>query len=77
MTCVLVVHAGMNSHSPPVIVYGGNHNYGRFLSQVVDSDLYQTLRDIEILTIEDDSTDESQEVIERSQTLLAVARMVS
>jgi len=49
---------------PLVTVYVTNHNYGRFLPQAVDSVLGQTMRDFEIIIIDDGSTDNSQEVIE-------------
>lgn len=49
---------------PLVTVYVVNHNYGRYLSQAVESLQSQTLQDFEILIIDDGSTDNSREVIE-------------
>ncbi len=49
---------------PKVTVYVTNHNYGRFIRQAVDSVLAQTLQDVEILIIDDGSTDDSRSVIE-------------
>lgn len=41
-----------------------NYNYARFLKQRIDSVLNQTYQDIEIIILDDCSTDESKEVIE-------------
>jgi len=50
--------------NPKVTVYITNHNYGRYIGQAVDSVLAQTLGDVEILIIDDGSTDNSRTVIE-------------
>jgi glycosyltransferase involved in cell wall biosynthesis len=42
-----------------------NHNYGRFLAAAIDSVLDQTHTDVDLLVVDDGSTDESREVIER------------
>lgn len=47
-----------------VTVYITNHNYGRFIRQAVESVLSQTLKDVEILIIDDGSTDDSRSIIE-------------
>jgi Glycosyl transferase family 2 len=41
-----------------------NHNYARFLSAAIDSALAQTHADIEVIVVDDGSTDESWSVIE-------------
>jgi glycosyltransferase involved in cell wall biosynthesis len=41
------------------------HNYGRFLSEAIDSALAQTYPNVEILVIDDGSTDDSLEVAQR------------
>jgi glycosyltransferase involved in cell wall biosynthesis len=41
-----------------------NHNYGRFLSEAIRSVLEQTYSDIEIIVVDDGSTDESISIIE-------------
>jgi glycosyltransferase involved in cell wall biosynthesis len=40
-----------------------NHNYARFLQQAIDSALAQTYRNIEVVVVDDGSTDDSSEVI--------------
>lgn len=49
--------------NPLVTVYITNHNYGRFVAKAIDSVLNQTLRDFELIVIDDGSTDESRSVI--------------
>ncbi|OKH27674.1 glycosyltransferase family 2 protein [Chroogloeocystis siderophila] len=52
---------------PLVSVIINNYNYGRFLSEAIDSVLNQTYPDIEIIVVDDGSTDNSPEVIARYQ----------
>ncbi|MEQ9440562.1 MAG: glycosyltransferase [Cyclobacteriaceae bacterium] len=47
-----------------VTVYITNYNYGKFITQAVESVLNQTLSDFEIIIIDDGSTDNSREIIE-------------
>lgn len=51
--------------TPLITVYITNHNYGRFIVQAVESVLNQTLQDLEIIIIDDESTDNSREIIEQ------------
>jgi glycosyltransferase involved in cell wall biosynthesis len=51
--------------TPLVTVYIANHNYGRFIEQAIQSVLKQTLRDFELIIIDDGSADNSREIIER------------
>ncbi|WKN31467.1 glycosyltransferase [Porifericola rhodea] len=51
-------------HEVLVTVYITNYNYGKYISQAVESVLQQTLDDFEIIIIDDGSTDNSRELIE-------------
>jgi len=48
---------------PLVSVVVNNYNYGRFLAQAIDSALCQTYAPIEVLVVDDGSTDDSRDVI--------------
>ncbi len=50
--------------NPLVTVYITNFNYGRFIAQSIESVLNQTYGAIELLIIDDGSTDESKEIID-------------
>ena len=47
-----------------VTIYLVNHNYGRFVQQAIDSIYCQSYRPIELIIIDDGSSDESRTVIE-------------
>lgn len=53
-----------DSDSPRVTVYVVSHNYGRYLRQAIDSALAQTVEDVQVIAIDDGSTDESRAIIE-------------
>jgi glycosyltransferase involved in cell wall biosynthesis len=55
--------------APLVTVYITNYNYGHFIKQAINSVLQQTYSPIEILIIDDGSTDNSKEVINRYESL--------
>jgi len=48
-----------------VTIYITNYNYGRFISEAIDSVLNQTYSDIELIVIDDGSTDNSREIINK------------
>lgn len=51
---------------PPLVsVVIPNHNYGRFLAEAIESALRQTYPHVELLVVDDGSTDESREVLRR------------
>lgn len=53
----------MNGRAPRVGYVVSCHNYGRYLAQAIDSLLGQTFKDIEILVMDDGSTDETAAVL--------------
>lgn len=50
--------------NPLVSVIIANHNYGRFIGMAIDSVLKQTYAPLELIVVDDGSTDNSREVIE-------------
>jgi glycosyltransferase involved in cell wall biosynthesis len=54
----------MPSSAPALVsVLINNHNYARFLGEAIESALGQTYRDIEIIVVDDGSSDNSRDVI--------------
>ena len=49
--------------NPLVSVLINNYNYGRFLKQAIDSALNQTYPHLEVIVVDDGSTDNSREII--------------
>lgn len=49
---------------PLVSILINNYNYGHFLSAAIDSALNQTYSNLEVIVVDDGSTDKSQQVIE-------------
>ena len=59
----------LRSH-PKVSVIITCFNYGRFLSEAIESALHQTLKDIEIIVVNDGSTDNTAEIASRYPIIL-------
>ncbi len=51
------------SNRPLVSILINNYNYGRFLPEAVDSALSQTYKDVEVVVVDDGSTDESRDLL--------------
>jgi len=51
-------------HEPLVSIVINNYNYGRFLPEAIESALGQTYSRIEVIVVDDGSTDQSREIIE-------------
>src|SRR3990172_4791472 len=51
----------MSEHYVSIII--DNYNYGRFLRDAIDSALRQTCRDVEVIVVDDGSTDDSRDII--------------
>ena len=61
---------------PKVSVIVPNYNYGRFLSQRMESILSQTFQDMEIILLDDCSTDNSQAILSQYATHPLVSHIV-
>jgi glycosyltransferase involved in cell wall biosynthesis len=48
---------------PLVTILINNYNYGRFLTDAIDSALNQTYRNLEVIVVDDGSTDDSPEIV--------------
>ena len=58
-------HAPFNKDKAMLVsILIGNYNYGRFIAESINSALTQTYSDIEVIVVDDGSTDESRSVID-------------
>ena len=53
----------MNDHSPIITVYITNFNYGEYLKKSITSVLNQTFKNIELIIVDDGSTDNSKKIL--------------
>ena len=51
-----------------------NHNYGRFVADAVESALAQTHRDLQVIVVDDGSTDDSLEILAGYPAVTLVAQ---
>ena len=56
-------------NSPKVTVYITNYNYGHYIEKAINSVLNQSFKDIEIFIIDDGSTDNSKDIIEKYESI--------
>ncbi|MGC4083750.1 MAG: glycosyltransferase family A protein [Vicinamibacterales bacterium] len=59
---------------PLVSIVVLNYNYGRYLTEAVESALSQTYPAIEVVVVDDGSTDESAEVLARYEGRVTICR---
>ncbi len=62
----------MTTEIPLVSVIVDNFNYGRFLSAAVDSALIQSYSRVEVVVVDDGSTDCSAEVLTRYHDMVSI-----
>ena len=55
------------TQQPKVSIIVNNYNYARFVSEAIESALAQTYPNVEVIVVDDGSTDNSREVIARYQ----------
>lgn len=53
----------MSRHKPFVTILINNYNYGRFLPEAIESSLNQTYPNLEVVVVDDGSTDDSRDVV--------------
>jgi glycosyltransferase involved in cell wall biosynthesis len=49
---------------PAISVLINNHNYGRFVGRAIDSALGQKASDVEVIVVDDGSSDQSRSILE-------------
>lgn len=66
-----VTHSSM-SHKPLVTILICNYNYGRYLGEAIESALNQTWKNLEVIVVDDGSTDESREVLKKYTGIIRI-----
>ena len=59
-------------NNPLVSILINNYNYGRYLDDAIQSALSQTYKNIEVIVVDDGSTDNSRDVLEKYSEQVAV-----
>jgi hypothetical protein len=67
----------MNAGSVRVSIAINNHNYAQFLGAAIDSALAQTYAHLEVIVVDDGSTDDSWQIIERYGARITAVRSVN
>ena len=62
----------LSNSNPLVTILICNYNYGRFLSAAIESALAQTWKNIEVIVVDDGSTDESREILKKYEGKIRV-----
>ncbi len=57
---------------PKVTIYILNYNYSKYVAKAIESALSQTYKNLEILVIDDGSTDDSLEIIHKYSDRLQI-----
>ena len=61
---LIITRDNLTMESKPLVsILINNYNYGRFVGQAIDSALGQTYENVEVIVVDDGSTDNSREII--------------
>ncbi|KAB0302254.1 glycosyltransferase [Vibrio fortis] len=66
----------MMTMKPLVTVYITNYNYGSYIEEAVESVIQQTYDNIEIIIIDDGSTDDSKSIIDNFTEKIILYRSI-
>lgn len=62
----------ITTHKPLVTVLINNYNYGHYLEEAIESALAQTWQPLEIIVVDDGSTDNSRQILERFRDRITI-----
>jgi glycosyltransferase involved in cell wall biosynthesis len=60
----------MDSQNKLASILINNYNYAQFVGQAIESALNQTYKNIEVIVVDDGSTDNSRSIIEKFEMLM-------